>query len=428
MRLLTLIIASIIFFCSCQKDRDTVAPIITILTPTDLSTFRVLDQVPIEARIEDNENIKSITVSLFNQSTRTQAGGAVVVQPNQSVYILDLSYTISDSLLITGDYYFKITANDGENEISAFKTIRVTGIPRRRLGVLASVDHSGTTVFKYITDGGSIENLSLSSSPVHSIAIDNYFQNLWVVSNGSADLKRFELNEDRDDNISVGNPNQISELFTFQRIAFQTCYVSLKDGRLIGYNRNGGRSFSYNSNLNQYVTNFSVSDDVILIGETIAGSPNYRVRGVSRVAAAEYFNFSTNKEPVGFGFKDDNESYLFFNEGNSFKVSQLSPKTGFNSEVYQRSNINLKEVIQMDIENFILIADDQLLQFNYRTNFLDVIKFSSAPIFASYDDLNNQIIIGTGNELSYFDINSRGFIRTEILPGQISGLAIRFNK
>lgn len=428
MRTLLLISFCIIFLSSCKEEKDSQYPTVSITSPSELSNYRVLDLLPIKASIQDNEIIKSVTITLFNSGTRIQAETPVIFYPNAPTFDLDFQYQISDSLLNSGEYYLKITADDGENQLSGFKTINVIGIPKRRLGFVAEIELNGSSSLYYINENGGSSSIQLLGSELKSIDIDNYHQNLWMIPKIGSTIFKYDLKEDRLESILVPNPNQFNEFFTDLNMEDKLAFVSNRNGQLDAYTQVGTDVFSYFSVQGEYVLNFETFSDLTLLSESSIGNLGYRVKSVNSNTGGEFFSFETDRKPIGFGFKNENEAFYFAQINTTFSIYDLDPKSGFHSRVYQRENIIVNSVKPIDFENYLVFTDSVIYQFNYRTNFFDPIASGSIIGGAVHDVLNNQIILGVGNQFRVFDLGTRSFVRTETLPGNIRNVAVRFNK
>ena len=126
-----------ILLFACKKDQDEEAPIINWERPAENNEFFVRDTIRVKATIRDNERIKSVELGLFAASGQL-VQSFLSVRPDQMEYELSAVLTINDSLLTSGDYYFRIEVEDEDNTQAAFRFIKLNGIPRKKLGLIGA--------------------------------------------------------------------------------------------------------------------------------------------------------------------------------------------------------------------------------------------------------------------------------------------------
>ena len=126
-----------------KKNRDETLPTIRIETPAQGSFYYFGDDIPIEAIVEDNEQLESIEVAITdrqgNRVLRTET-----YSPSESTFKINLSIKHDDPYLSSGTYYVRVRASDGENEQFAFREIQLTEAPRQIENLFVIRDTGGS--------------------------------------------------------------------------------------------------------------------------------------------------------------------------------------------------------------------------------------------------------------------------------------------
>lgn len=113
---------------SCKKDKDTSAPYITFSAPQAGSTYYYDDFLSVAAHVSDDKQLQSIKVSVTNAGGQEFLQSINYVDAGTEKHISTSLYH-NDLYLASGTYYVTITANDGENEMKAFREIQLVEAP-----------------------------------------------------------------------------------------------------------------------------------------------------------------------------------------------------------------------------------------------------------------------------------------------------------
>jgi len=122
---------------SCSKDEDDTPPTIVIHAPTHLQQINGVDTIQVVAKITDDRNIESVSVSLRDDND-IPVLSTVTESPNSTSYELKSSYFFDDIHLPSGEYDFAIKAFDGENINTKYVTIYLNETQRVREGIFAT--------------------------------------------------------------------------------------------------------------------------------------------------------------------------------------------------------------------------------------------------------------------------------------------------
>ena len=135
---------------SCKKDKDEIKPTIIVTEPSNLQQINAIDNVQILATISDDRNVERVTISLRDDNDIAVLS-SVTKQPNSKDYNLNVFYELNNIHMLSGEYYFDISASDGENTTHKYITVFVNDVVKSREGIFV-VSNSGTMSDIYYLD------------------------------------------------------------------------------------------------------------------------------------------------------------------------------------------------------------------------------------------------------------------------------------
>ncbi len=118
----------ILSYAGCKKNKDTVAPVIDIVSPTANSSFEVHSSVEIQAHVVDDKKLDWVKFDIIDPD-----GKVVVYQVERSNLSANENLTvqlfIENIHLNSGNYFLRVVAFDGENKHSEFVDIIIQELP-----------------------------------------------------------------------------------------------------------------------------------------------------------------------------------------------------------------------------------------------------------------------------------------------------------
>jgi len=252
----------------CKKENnDTQKPSITIHSPSGGSTFYFNDDIPISATINDETNLKYISVQIINAQNHVFLNQ---VEYSNSGTQKEISTSIShnDLYLPSGIYYVKIVAKDDHNESMAFREIQLIEAPLELDRIYLVRGNGSSTQMDTI---GNSNAFAFSTLPfIYSCgAINSRYNRLAVGSNDY--IRVHHATSLLEQNSYHHNTSTILKtIYDKHTESFFMCTI---DGYIFQIDRNGSNSiFSYlpqQKILNLLVTENYVFADVTNLNETI---------------------------------------------------------------------------------------------------------------------------------------------------------------
>src|SRR5690606_19077834 len=122
-----IVIVLLLSLPSCKDDKDEETPRVIIESPYEKQNFSAVDIITIFANIVDNEQIRSIEVSILDAEYNSLGIARTYETSGSSVSFLT-DFILDEPFLNSGLYNLAVRANDGENIGSGYVQIQLTAI------------------------------------------------------------------------------------------------------------------------------------------------------------------------------------------------------------------------------------------------------------------------------------------------------------
>lgn len=129
---------------ACRKDKDNTPPVIRLDSPVLGALFYFNNAITIEGSVTDESNLESVQIEITNAQGQRFLE-TVSFYPDGNTYTINYSIAHNDLYLISGTYYVKITAKDGENQQILFREIQLIEAPRTLEKIFVVRNTGGTT-------------------------------------------------------------------------------------------------------------------------------------------------------------------------------------------------------------------------------------------------------------------------------------------
>ena len=411
---------------SCQEEQDELPPEIDFLSPTEQSRYGVLESVPIEARIRDNEQIESISLRLIRSADRRQVLGSKTYQASGKNFSLSDFFVLNDSLLEAGEYYFDLSVSDGENEIAAFKTIRISAMPKRRLGVLVHTETASGSVLYQLTDQGQNTLLSLSEQPLE-VAFNAYDQHYWVLPQNSNELKAYNLKEQRQvvgfsATSSFSNPFQDAYLhdrqlfYTFSGGAVQRFSASLSNRSLL------------QTNPQIRLGQVAAAETYMLHEESQINGSNRQLKITFSSSGGNYGTLNLQHPLVDIAFYQKDKALIVEQAGNNIQLSLCDAANISKRNLSSLNGQQGKKIVVQDERFSFIVTNRAVYRFDAQLEqvllFLNLANVNTACL----DPLNDHLLVAVGNNLREYRLSDGQLVSQHSFAETIDQLSIWFNR
>lgn len=393
---------------ACKKDLDEYGPTVNFITPVESQSFNVNNDVLVNATVQDDRKITSVSVGLLNadyQSVHTSIS-VPVSSPSMNV---NLYYTLNNIHLETGYYYIEIFASDGTNDTRKQQKIFITAVPKVVSAIcLVSASTVLQTNLSYIDTGfSSITPVFSFSGDYIGSGVSSYHQQAYTAGNHTGALNALKL-ESNSIKYSITHPVSADPYYMSLYNNEQNTYVALYDGYVRGYDHNGALVYSASSNSGFYPLKFCFNSDR-LITEQKATSGGARILVSYYAGGSPQQQVSMNQDVVAFCEKDEENVFVFGNVSGQ-AVIQLYDRLANNLWSPYPGALPtgaLLSAVKLSENTYLLgHSNGTIYRYDYTSSSLTTWLAGHTAIQLKYDPLQNEVYVVEANSVSTFDFIS----------------------
>lgn len=384
-------------FYSCKKEEKSDISI-SVISPSENSTYYFLDTVTVQVRIQSFRTIEQVEINLKDASG-TPVSASVNRFPDAKEVSLTEFYPLAVNGLNDGNYFIDVTVSDGVatqhravrlnllNRALELKAVYFISKGMNQLHV-SRLDTSGPAPFLSIP--GDFSGAGISS----------LYHVLFTAGFSDGDIQLFDLRNDGQliRSIPPVSPNGGPD-FLYAALMDERFYVSASDGGIRGYDQLGNKSFDTGENP-YFVPGQLVKAAGYLFGEvTYRGSgerkffPFFFPSGIPR--QQQTMDFTPHKL-----LEINNDSCMIFGEKNG-RIYSWYYLTGSNSfnQIKDFGPIGTVYDVIRDANGDILIASATGIFRWVRTNNSSFSVFSQPAFDLELDKVNGQIYCASGTNV-----------------------------
>ncbi len=225
---------------ACKKKDDTQPPTIVISAPQVGNTYYYNDFINVSAQVTDDKNLVSVKVSVTNSSGQ-EFLQVINSMPNTTSKSISTSLYHNDLFLVSGTYYVTITANDGENEMQAFREINLVEAPRTLERVFVNQLYDNGTRLDSVGGNALVQLYFLPG--IYSVGlIDSKYGNYIHTDNNTKTMYIFDMENQMNTIGNYNTPGTASGSF-YNCIAqdpyTNTSFIGADDNRVYSISREG---------------------------------------------------------------------------------------------------------------------------------------------------------------------------------------------
>lgn len=423
------VVFSCLFISSCSKDKDDVKPTIIVHSPVYLQQINGMDTVQILATISDNRNIEWVKVSLRNTND-IPVLSTITKKPATADYELNVMYFFDDIHLASGQYYFDISASDGENITTQYIDILLDETPKIRNGIFVFSNTGSQTDISLLANNFNSSFYSSLNGDYLDAAVNSYDQQLIHTSSisgsiSSIDLKSGGLAWNVPINSSPPTPYFMGFLYDNQNI-----YLGKRNGIIQGYDNNGAANYGATAYPNYYMESALVHEDYYLVTEQhlISGSAVKLVL-YWMASGIEVKQLNLNEDVKGMYSYGANELILITNNTSSMgKLDFYNIPSGLSSSPFTIGVGYIDDCVEISNGIYLVASGGDIILINAN-------NFSTLPYLSGiganklkYDYLTNELFVTSGNMLTIYDYTSKALKGNYIHSSSILNVDFWYNK
>jgi len=409
---------------SCRKKAcDEIAPTIQITTPTTGEVFYYQNTIPIEALITDDQRLESVTVEVTDaQNNRYLASQAFNTNDNR----FELNHTIvhNDLYLSSGNYYVRITANDGENEQVAFREIQLIEAPRRIERIFTVSSQGSLTTIDTLHNESIMPCIDFNSAYRFG-GVESRTRQLAVTGASPASLMVLDIPFFLNIPAPFPTSNDLITAFHHDQREHQF-FWGMQSGDIWTTSTNGTQLF-YASPVNSTLSIITSSPSHII---AISGSPSEStIHVLRRNSGIEETSLLVDWEIKGAVYLtgESGRILLLGNQNGAAHFAWLNLTTSAINEVFNfYESSAVQSTYSCENNDFIVIHDAGIARYY---NLLDNYTLSTSvhPNKVVYDDLENEVWAITPQAL--YRMDGAGQLTLQTIPAtNLVDAWIQYNK
>lgn len=427
-RLISFLIIVISGLFSCKKEKDVKDPQINISSPWEGQSFNVYDTVSISFSVTDDNRLVSVSAAIVNEQF-IPVLPEVSFSPSGTTFSQTFLYEIDDVRLPSGSYYVRIKASNGTNSENAYSLINISEAPKIKKGIFAfQRGVNDFTVFR-IDDNNVTSTFINATGDFSAALIDSYWQAVYTLGVTTSGLKAFDANTSTLKWHKQPN-NGTSPTFSSLMHNGKYVYAGYRDGFIKAYDQNGNIKFSASVPAPFYPKEIFEYQQFLFLQTKELNGPAKKIVLLDKDSGAGMQEVSTSSDVLEFLPKDVNNIYVLGNsnlQGN-LEIYDINSNGSWSPHTLPAGKITCAASVDA---NTILVGMDNntLFKYYYPTNSLLTFASGFYPSSLAYDQINNQVIVGTIGEMKIINYSNPTLVNTvSISSDTINQIGILYNK
>ena len=421
---LFLFLSAILF--SCEKEEDEQVPLIDWEFPKEMQTFSATEEIFFKAEISDDRIIEEVEVGLFSKPDLLSVSSILRLNPKEKTVQIARNFLISDTLLKSGIYFFRILVKDGVNETVNFRDVKIEGIKKKKLGVLVSCESPGSTKLYHLDEEQNRSVLRTFSGSYFQSKVNSIDQQFWFTTNEQKQVCVYQLKA-RQKDFQTQVISNFKLPFSDVDLDNRTFFLAKKEGEIISFDELFSERLLYKSiKPARKVTKVSANEKHLLAEEVDLNGGNRSLQIIYRNSGALRAEVFSSRVAVDIFFVDSKRAIIFQNDSSGGVLAELNIEEG---GLRRMKNIqdSILNVLQIDAKNYLLSTKNKILLYDFsRNTSLEFLPQGEAVL--QYDVLENLIYLGSGNELFVYTFPLAKLKHQQTMPSVIRGIDIWYNR
>ena len=409
-----MLVLPVMLFVSCKKDKDETVPMVTFEEPFENSLFHVYDTIVVKAKIQDESQIVSVSLTLTDDQYKP-VGRSYTFPEIQNPMHLYSEYFVDNRYLPSGNYFLLIEVSDGYNIKTKYQKIRLAGIPRVLTGLITvQQNHSWLTATYYKTDG-SDTSIYHGQRDFVSSAVSSKYQQLLLVG---AQNDAIALSLDKGKLLwSVPSvPNPPIPYFAASAYHDNLFYLAYYDGRMEALSHQKVVQRSFPALTHYKWTRLFFEQDFVFAYQRHQSNPNLHQLGMYyQHTGAQHLVHTFSKEIVGVARRNADEVLLFKSGDTAAAVEVFTPSinSGWESKTINEA---IQHAIGISEDDFIIASESRLYWYRYASSTLFPWVENVHAKKVLFDDIDQVVYVVESNQIKGYSFPSGQLVSTVDLP------------
>ncbi|HRH01583.1 MAG TPA: hypothetical protein PLN13_05360 [Bacteroidia bacterium] len=423
-----LLVATLVFSCRCNKDEDSTAPLVTMLSPFENQTFLVGETIPVKFTVSDESRINFVQITLLDENG-IQVLSSITLHDLENEQLIEQLLPISNTGLLSGAYTLSILVSDGNNEKGYFTKIYLQELPLEKRAVFF-IGYNQTNYSVYKLDSTNTSSLAfiLSGDYIGS-AMDSKYNHLITCGGLSGKFQSISVNDYSTywSQLPVG-----SAYPSFRSISSSgtIVYVSYNNGFIKGFDYTGAIVYNESTAAGIYYPQKMGISSTYLLSEQVAfvgGAQKLVLYTLPAGSAVQEVNFSG--EVVEMFAKSASDFFIFYNQGNNGKISLYEKAGNGLSYTYPFSlGGKILSVVQISGTEYIVSASNGIYKFSYSPQNYSLFIPGKFATKMRLDEAGNQLILLENKTMQFYNLSSGSLLNTINSSDSLVDFQVHYNR
>ncbi len=414
--------------CKCKKESDTQAPFVSFISPQENQSFTVGETIPVKFQVNDETKIDYVQISVLDENQQQELS-AITLHDVQDGQTIDQPILIDNTSITSGNYYLTVRSSDGENEENTIRKIRIQELPIQRKAIYVIGKALNQYKVYKVDSAFSITTAFPLTGDFIGASIDSKLKRLITSGGFSGNLMATRLGD-----YSVAwSESPIGTVYpTYRNIttANALSFVSYNSGFVKAYDADGAVRFTAATVQNVFYPIKSGASSKYVLSEQVAftgAAKKLVLYFYPSGGAVQEMTFSG--EVVEMFPKTDDDFFVFYNQGNSGKLS-IYGASGSNFSYTYPSTLQgkIKSVVALSKEVYLISTENGLFKFTYNPLNYILFKAGSGATIMRYDASNNQVLAAEGKDIKIYELTSGMLENTITSTDSISDFQLLYNR
>jgi len=417
----------IFVFISCKKDKDDIAPTISITVPNNMQLVSGIDTILVEGDISDNRIVTSVTIAV-EDANHVRVLPAITKTPNAPSYHLKVFFIFDDIHLSSNIYTFDISAFDGNNTTHRYIDVNYGEVAQQRNGIFIFDNNVTNTTISLLDNALNTTFFNTLNGDFIGGDVNSYDQQIYSIGNYSGNFVAFDILNNN--NLwQLQAANSTLPYFTGYYYNNRINYVGFYDGTIKFIANNGIANITTQAYSNFYQQSALVHDNLLISEQHNKFNNEVRLLVYWLVSGVNYQQVSVNEDVVGMYNFTSNKVVFFTNDASNIgKVKIYDILANNFTNVFNLNAGKIDAATEISSGVYIIAKNGDLVIVNTNNNSqLNYLTGVTATLLR-YDKLTQQLFVVNGNSLQVYDYNSKTLVGNYIHNAVIKNIAFWYNK
>jgi hypothetical protein len=348
----------------------------------------------------------------------------MTLKTDGKTFNIDVQFLVSDLSLSSGTYRLVIRAYDGTNESRIFRNIYIEETPTYLKGIFYMTKQNNTTKGFFI-DSVFSSSLIYNGYDISSTSFSAVNKQIYIAGYVHSPLTAYNVNQKATD-WSVNAYANGFPTFTSVDSYDGLCYVSLFEKIIRGYDKYGSVVMQGTTPDPYIPRKILKKGDQLIVEEYYSNSTSHKLARFNASSGISNQEVTFTGEVVRMFNKDERDVIVFINNGGTGQVVYYNSIDNYLYGLQTLSSTKIKDACSVNGQYYLVADGNSIYKLN-NSEYLPFLAGENAQVI-KYDDINKQLIAGSGTNLKIYDIGTLELKRTIQTADSIAEVQLITNK